>query len=113
MPVRKKKRLQVERSSGNVFADLGLPNAEELATKADLVIRLKALIRQSGLSRIQAARLLGEKPKKLEDLFCGSLDEFSVDRILRFINLLSHDVEIVIHQGANGKRVGSTRIVSA
>jgi len=111
MPSGKTKKIEVEPSSGNVFADLGLPNAEELATKAALVFQLKELVKQRKFSRERAARLLGIKQDKLEALFRGSLDLYSTGRLLRFINLLNHDIEIVIHPCLNGRQQGDTRVV--
>ena len=109
----KTKKIEVEASSGNVFADLGLPNAEELATKAALVVQLKDLVKQCRLSRVRAAGLLGVKAEKLEALFRGSLELYSTGRLLRFINLLNYDVEILIHPRRNGRQHGDTRVGNA
>src|SRR5579859_5911909 len=83
-------------SSGNVFADLGLPDAEELDLKAELVYRISRAIADRGLTQTQAAEILGINQPKVSALLRGHLDGFSVERILYFLTALDHDVEITI-----------------
>ena len=99
MPTRSLKRkpkVMVELSSGNVFADMGLPNAEERLAKADLVIRIYEIITKRGLTQRDAARLLGIDQPKISALLRGKFDGFSTDRLFRFLNRLGQDVSIVI-----------------
>ena len=90
------KPIAVERSSGNVFADLGLKNAEELLAKAELVQRISDIIAERKLTQVRAAKLLGIDQPKVSALLRGKLDAFSTDRLFRFLNALGRDVEIVI-----------------
>ena len=86
----------VEESIGNVFADLGLPDADELMAKAELARTIRRLIERRGLTQTDAARLLGTTQPKVSDLFRGRLDGFSMERLYRFLNALGQDVQIVV-----------------
>ena len=70
---------KIERSSGNVFADLELPNAEPHLLKAELVTRIDEIISQRGLKQADAAKLLGLSQPDVSRLLRGSFREFSVD----------------------------------
>jgi predicted XRE-type DNA-binding protein len=102
----------IEPSSGNVFADLGLKNPEELLAKAEIVQRICDIISERKLTQTKAASLLGIDQPKISALMRGKLDGFSLDRLFRFLNALGRDVEIVIRPET---RVGDadTRVVSA
>jgi|SRR5690348_10436089 len=86
----------VEESSGNVFADLGLRNPDELLTKAKLMSAINRIIEDRGLTQAQAAELLGVDQPKVSALLSGRMSGFSVVRLFRFLNRLDRDVEIVI-----------------
>jgi predicted XRE-type DNA-binding protein len=86
----------VEESSGNVFADLGLHDADELLAKAELARTIRGLIEQQKLTQTHAARLLGTTQPKVSDLFRGRLEGFSMERLYRFLNALGQDVQIVV-----------------
>jgi len=88
------KHMKVERSSGNVFADLGLPNPEEYLVKAALALALARTIRERGLSQKQAGDILGLAQPKVSDLVRGCLDKFTIDRLLRYLLKLDYDVTI-------------------
>jgi len=88
-----KQRLQVE-SSGNVFADLSLPKADELLVKAELVARILDETERRRLTQSQAAALLGIDQPKISALKQGRLSGFSIERLLRFLLLLGRDIEI-------------------
>jgi len=83
-------------SSGNVFADLGLPDAEEALTKADLAREIVRVIRRREWTQAEAARVLGIDQPKVSALMRGRLDGFSTDRLLRFLNELDQEVEIAV-----------------
>jgi predicted XRE-type DNA-binding protein len=88
--------VSIEESSGNVFADLGLKNPEELLAKAQLVQRVADIISERKLTQARAAKLLGIDQPKVSALLTGKLEGFSTDRLFRFLNALGRDVEIVI-----------------
>jgi predicted XRE-type DNA-binding protein len=83
-------------SSGNVFADLGTPRAEEALAKAELAQKIMDIIRARHLTQVQAAELLGVDQPKISALTRGRLSGFSIDRLLRFLMLLGRDVKITI-----------------
>lgn len=83
-------------SSGNVFADLGAPQAEEALAKADLAQKIIDTIRARHLTQIQAAELLDVDQPKISALAHGRLADFSIDRLLRFLMLLGHDIKITV-----------------
>src|ERR1035437_8051766 len=83
-------------SSGNVFADLGLPNPEETLAKAELAHRITVLIRNKGLTQVQIAKLLGVDQPKVSSLIRGRLSGFSLERLMRFLLLLGQDIKITV-----------------
>jgi predicted XRE-type DNA-binding protein len=100
-----------EESSGNVFADLGLENPEELIAKAALDQHICDIIALRNLTQVKAAQLLGVDQPKISALMRGKLHGFSIDRLLRFLNALGSDVEIVIRPPQPGKKA-DTRVLS-
>ena len=82
-------------SSGNVFADLGLRDADELLAKADLAHAIQQLIQAQDLSQRAAARRLGVAQPDLSNLCRGRLDGFSIERLCRLLTALGQDVRIV------------------
>lgn len=83
-------------SSGNVFADLGLPNPEEALAKAELAHKITVVIRDKGLTQVQAAKLLGVDQPKISALIRGRLSGFSLERLMRFLLLLGQDIKITV-----------------
>jgi predicted XRE-type DNA-binding protein len=83
-------------SSGNVFADLGVPDAEAALVKSDLAAAIAAAIRQRGLTQAQAATLLGIDQSRVSRIIRGQLAHYTMDRLLRFLTLLDRDVTIVV-----------------
>ena len=92
---------RLHRSSGNVFADIGLPNAEEHLIKAKLVIKIDALMKARRLKQSEAAELFGVKQPDVSKMLRGDFRQFSVERLMRFLVALGQDVEIVVkpHKG--------------
>jgi predicted XRE-type DNA-binding protein len=81
--------------SGNIFADLGLPNAEEHQLKAVLVVQLGRLIKARKLTQIAAAKLVGIKQPDLSKILRGHYQGFSVARLMRMLTAFDQDVEII------------------
>src|SRR5215831_15363972 len=102
--------VSIEESSGNVFADLGLKNPDELLAKAELVQRIADIIAERKLTQTRTAKLLGIDQPKVSALLRGKLDGFSTDRLFRFLNALGRDVEIVIRP-AKQSGEAETRVV--
>lgn len=83
-----------EVGSGNIFADLGLPNADEHQLKAALVVQLHRLIKARKLTQAAAAELVGIKQPDLSNILRGHYQGFSVSRLMRMLTAFSQDVEI-------------------
>jgi predicted XRE-type DNA-binding protein len=88
--------LEYEVGSGNVFADLGLPDAAERLAKAKLALQIATLIEGEGLNQTEAADRLGIDQPKVSNLLRGRLRGFSTDRLMAFLNALDRDVIITI-----------------
>ncbi len=88
--------IQVTESSGNVFADLGLPNAEEVLAKADLAITINRIMEERGFTERQAASILGTSQSRLHNVRRGRLTGVSTDWLLHALNRFGLDVEINI-----------------
>jgi predicted XRE-type DNA-binding protein len=89
-------RRTYEVGSGNVFADAGLPNAEEHLIKAKLVHKIDTLMKDRGLKQIEAADVFGARQPDVSKMLRGDFRQFSVERLLRFLVALGQDVEIVV-----------------
>ncbi|MBW3571733.1 MAG: helix-turn-helix domain-containing protein [Gemmatimonadetes bacterium] len=87
---------EFEVSSGNIFADLGLPDAEELFARANLMLRVTVLIEERGLTQAQAAKVLGTNQPTVSDLIRGKFNKFSLERLIGFLTALGQDVEISV-----------------
>src|ERR1700687_46449 len=92
----KRKALELEPSSGNVFADLGFPDAAEHLVKAGLVLKIDRILRQRQLTQAEAARIMGIDQPKVSAMLAGRFRGYSVERLMRFLVALGHDVEIVV-----------------
>lgn len=92
----KRRDSTVTESSGNVFADMGLPNAKELKTKVRLAASLNAILAERKLTQAEAARVLGVNQPKVSALKGYKLEGFSVERLMHFATALEHDVVIEI-----------------
>jgi predicted XRE-type DNA-binding protein len=91
------------KSSGNVFADIGVPGAEEHLAKADLVIGIAAIIRSKGLSQTAAAKLIGIAQPDLSRLMRGHFEGFSYDRLFDILNALGENVRVVVSDAKSSK----------
>lgn len=106
------KKIDVEEGSGNVFADVGLPNPEERLAKADLAIRIAEAIRTRRFTQTRAAELLKIDQPKISRLLRGQLSGFSAERLMHFLTLLGCDVEISIKAAPRSRRQGHLRVVA-
>jgi predicted XRE-type DNA-binding protein len=106
---------QVIRSSGNVFADLGLADAAELGTKARLGAAFNLIVERKRLTQAAAAAALGINQPKVSALLHYKLEGFSVERLMHFLVALGQDVEIVIkskprsHRRSHRRQIRMTR----
>lgn len=107
----KKRHVEVEKSQGNVFADLELPDAEDRLAKAALACKISEIITKRHLSQVEAAELLGIDEPKISALVRGRLTGFSLDRLLRFLNILGRDVQIVVKARPRTRQRGTVVVV--
>lgn len=93
-----KKRLidgiEVQRSSGNVYSDLGLPDAEKLKIKTGLVIEIKKAMRSLGLTQQEAAKRMGITQPKVSDMMRGDFTNLSERKLMDCLTRLGYDIEI-------------------
>jgi predicted XRE-type DNA-binding protein len=101
-----KPKIEVDESSGNVFADLGLPNAEERLLKANIVSELHRLIKQRGLTQVKAAKLIGIHQPDLSHLLRGDFDDYSAERLMKMLTVFEQDIEITMKPHGKAGRPG-------
>jgi predicted XRE-type DNA-binding protein len=98
------------RSSGNVFADLGLSRPDDLLAKAELAARIIEEVQRRRLTQSQAAAILGIDQPKISTLKQGKLSGFSIERLIRFLLLLGRDIEITVKQKPRSRLVARLRV---
>ncbi|MQA92430.1 MAG: helix-turn-helix domain-containing protein [Gemmatimonas sp.] len=96
--------LEVHDSSGNVFDDMGMRDAEEHLAKAELARIIRKSIRDRGLTQAEAAELLGAAQPDVSELVRGKLSRFSMERLERYLNALDMEIRIQVGPRPNGKR---------
>ncbi len=109
----RKNEESIVQSSGNVFADLGLKEADEKQTKVRLTVALNQILRARRISQVAAARLLRVNQPKISALFNYRLEGFSVERLMHFLNALDRDVEIVIRKRPRSRRAAKILVRNA
>lgn len=102
---------RIGESSGNIFADIGLPDAEELSLKAELAIKLGEVMRKRGLSQTMAAALTGISQPDLSRVLRGHLRDMSADRLFHAITHLEGEIAISIQH--DGEPVGEPIVLQA
>lgn len=107
-----KKKVAYETGTGNVFADIGLPNAEEHLVKAQLVFRIDGLMKGRGLKQAEAAKIFGVRQPDISKMLRGDFRQFSVERLMRFLVALGQDVEIVVTPHRGRKDAAQLRVAS-
>jgi len=110
-PPRNNNKIPVFKSSGNVFADLSLPNSQEKHTKVRLAVAINHILAERRLSQSRAARHLRINQAKISDLSRYRLDGFSVERLMHFLARLGCDIEIVIRLRAKPRYKKSPRVL--
>jgi predicted XRE-type DNA-binding protein len=104
---------EITPSSGNIFTDLRLPNAEEKQTKARLAVAINQIIAGQELSQVAAARRLKINQPKISALANYRLDGFSVERLMHFLTALDRDVEILIRPKPRSRKAARILVTAA
>jgi predicted XRE-type DNA-binding protein len=105
----KKTKLRAEAGSGNIFADLGLPNPEQELLKARLTLQIHRIIKARGLTQAAAGEILGIKQPHVSALMRNRAGNFSVGRLMEFLMALGQDVEITVKP--TRKAIGEMSVV--
>lgn len=108
-----RKTTNVEPSSGNVFADGGLPGAEDHLLKAQLVVRIDDILRARKLTQSAAGKILGVAQPDLSKILSGRFRDVSVERLLRFLSALDQNVEIVVTPKPKGRKPAKVTVRAA
>jgi predicted XRE-type DNA-binding protein len=107
----RKRKIEVEQGSGNVFADLELLHPEQEQVRAELTLQIYRIIRSRGLTQKQAAAILGVKQPHVSLLTRNRPGTFSVGRLMEFLATLGQDIEITVRPALRGKRYGTFSVV--
>jgi predicted XRE-type DNA-binding protein len=101
------RKIKIEKGSGNIFADLGFPDAETHLLKAEIIVEISRLCEERRLTQQGAGKLLGISQPEVSRLFRGHFREYSVERLIGFLTEFNRDVEIVVRprkkSGKHGK----------
>lgn len=103
--------IEVTLGSGNVFADLGLPNADKLLIKSGLVIEITRAIRQLGITQEEAAKRMGITQPKVSAMLRGDFSNLSERKLMDCLNRLGYDIEIKCKPSK--KSVGNLKLLMA
>lgn len=105
--------IKVTHGSGNVYADLGLPDAEEMHIKAAIAYNIHKTIEKRNLTQTAAAKIIGVKQPELSNILRGRFRGVSIGRLLIFLNRLGHDVQITIQAARRSTKASRTTVVAA
>ena len=104
-------RIEIERSSGNIFRDLGFPDAEKLKIKSGLAIEITRAVRRLGLTQQEAGKRMGISQAKVSGLMRGDFSNLSESKLMECLNLLGYDIEISLRRAT--EPVGQRRLAVA
>lgn len=101
------------KSSGNVFADLGVSNAEEELAKAQLARTIRRLIKDMDITQAEAAKRMGADQSRVSALMNGRIAAFTLDRLVRYLTALRCDVRIEVSAPHSGAELGKVMVHAA
>lgn len=102
-----------EEGSGNVFADIGLPNSKQELLKAKLTVEIYKLLKQRGVTQTEAAKLLGTTQAQISALMRCKPVSVSVGRLMEFLNVLGQDIEVRVKPAGRRKTGGMSVVIKA
>jgi len=111
--MKNKSKKEVRETKGNVYADLGLENSEDLHAKSGLVFRIAQILEKRKLTQMQAAAILDIDQPKISNLLRGRLDGFSTERLFRLLNALDQDIEIIVKPKSRSSKYAEVRVLAA
>ena len=104
---------KIEQGSTNIYADLGLENAEEMLVKAQLATKIGEIIKRRKLTQVQAAELLGISQPKLSGMLRGQFRGISESKMLECLTRLGRDIQIVVKAAPRSRTEGHVSVVFA
>ncbi len=105
------RKIKIEEGSGNIFADLGLPDADNHFLKAQIVSEIYRLATDRKLTQANAGKLMGISQPEVSRMFKGSFREYSIDRLMGFLTSFDRDVEIVVKPHKKAGKAGRIKFV--
>jgi predicted XRE-type DNA-binding protein len=102
--------IEYEIGSGNVYADLGHPDAEEMSVKSQLTHIIQKEIEQRNITQAEAGKIIGIDQSDVSRLLKGRLRMFSIERLFQFLNRLGYTVELKVVQERSRKRQAHTYV---
>ena len=109
--MKSKDRILVNKGSGNVFADLGLPHPEQEQLKAELTLQIFRIIKSRNLKQAQAGEIMGIKQPHVSALMRNRSGNFSVGRLMEFLTALGQDVEITVKPAGRRRKHGAVSLL--
>ncbi len=113
MARRKTESAKITNSSGNVFADLGFENSEELLAKAQLALVVNRFVKARGLTQADAGRLLGVSQAEISRLSRGELERFSTEKLIDLTMRCGRDVEIIVKKRPASRKQSKLSVKAA
>ncbi len=104
---------EIEKSSGNIYADLGLADAEEMLIKARLASKIGEIIKHRHLTQQQASEILGMPQSKVSNMLRGNFRGISETKMLECLNLLGRDIQIIVKKAPRTHTTGHTSVMFA
>lgn len=105
--------VKVTRGKGNVFKDIGVCDPERTLIRAQIMSRITEIIKECGLNQSQAGKILKLTQSKVSNLMNGKLSVFSLEHLIRLLNALERDVEIIIKPKSPHEKVATTSVLVA
>ena len=105
------KMIEIEESSGNVYADLGIPDANEMRVKSQLAAKIGEIIKARRLTQVQASEILGLSQPKLSEMLRGKFRGISEAKMMECLLLLGRDVQIVVKSAPRSRKEGRIEVV--
>jgi predicted XRE-type DNA-binding protein len=112
-PKRKAVKQKIRRGGTNVFADLGLPDAENHLVKAQLVGRMMDIMKACKLTQTETARIVGIAQPDVSNLIRGRFRGYSIDRLMSFLVALDQDIMITVRSKAKGRDTARVSVTAA
>lgn len=106
-----KREADITVGSGNIFADLNLPDAEAHFLKAQIVSEIYRLAKQRKMTQVQAGKRMGISQPEVSRMFKGHFREYSIDRLMEFLTAFDRDVEIVVRPHKKTGKAGRIKFV--